>query len=325
MAGMRGNVAWLMGQKQTAKGTLATLASSSAVRTPLSGGNISPVREIDQLSETDASRDQGVSYVVTSGVEGTPEMYLRDRVAGFFLYWALGGLATTGTTNFTHTITPSNTLPYVSFWKMMGDTLWEQYQDCQVGSLTISAEAGGPLTIAAGINGLVPTRLTTDPNTTPNVPMESSAVYNFNDVTGAVLLGGSATALIRSFELTIENNIQRQQTDSVTPYDIYVGTREVSLGFDMYFETLTEYNKFHYGGAAGTTISPNIFTTTAQFTFTKGANNSVAFNLPSIAYTEFPVEPSASGDPVVSSVRAVAQRSGSPVITATVKNQQASM
>lgn len=322
MAGMRGNVGWLMGQKQTAKGTLATPAIANAFKTPFSGGSISPVREIDSLAETDSSRDQGVSFVVTSGAEGSPEMYVRDRLIGFFLYWALGAVSTSGTTNLTHTITPNNTLPYVSLWKSMGDLLWESYQDCQIGSLTIASEAGRPLTMTAGVSGLIPTRLTADPSLSPVIPMENSTVYSYNNVTGAVVLGGSATALIRSFELTVENNIQRQQTDSVTPYDIYVGTRTVSLGFDLFFETLAEYNKFHYGGAAGTAISPSIFTTSAAFTFTQGVNNSIAFSLPSIAYTEFPVEPSAAGDPVISSVRAVAQRSGSPVLTATVKNQQ---
>ena len=136
-------------------------------------------------------------------------------------------------------------------------------------------------------------------------------------------LGGGATALVRSFELTIENNVTRQQTDDVTPYDVVEGMREVSLGFDLVFETLDEYNKFHYGGAAGTAISSTIFTTSAVFTFTQSANSAVSFNLPAIAYQEFPIEPDPGGDPVVASVRAVAQRSGSPVVTATVTNSVA--
>ncbi len=319
---MRGNVGWFMAAKQSAKGTPATPAVLTTYKNPFSGGNIMPVREVDRLSETDSSRDQGVSYVVTSGVEGSPEFYVRDSSIAAYLFWVLGGIATTGTTNYVHTITPANALPYVTAWKSMGDLLWERYQDCQVGSLSISAEAGQPLTATAGIQGLIPTRLTADPSTAPAIAIEAGSVYNFNDAT--VTLGGAATALIRSFELTIENNIQRQQTDAVTPYDVYVGTREVSIGFDMYFETLDEYNKFHYGGAAGTAVSATVFTTTAAFQFDKGANNQILFTLPSIAYEEFPVEPSAGGDPVIVSVRAVGQRSGSPIVTAVVKNQQIS-
>lgn len=327
MAGLRGNVAWLMAQKQSARGTAATpavpaAAVSGAYKLPFSGGNIGPMRELDNLSETDASRDQGVTYVSSSGVEGSPECYVRDASVGFWLFAALGADAPTGTTpNFTHVFTPANTLPYLTVWRSISDTLFERYRDCKAGSLTISAEAGAPLTVTVGIQGLQASRLTADPSLTPAIPLQSGAVYNYNDA--AVTLGGGATALVRSFELTVENNLTRQQTDDVVPYDVVEGTREVSLGFDLIFETLDEYNKFHYGDAAGTTISPNVYTTSAAFTFVKGTNNEIAFNLPSIAYQEFPIEPDPGGDPIVASVRAVAQRGGSPVVTATVRNQAA--
>jgi hypothetical protein len=329
MAGLRGNTAWLLAQKQSAKGTLATPVAPVATpgtaggwKMPFSGGNIGPVRETDALSETDSSRDVGVSYVSSSGVEGSPEFYVRDASIPFWLLASLGAIATGGTTpNFEHTITPAASLPYISCWRNISDTLWESYRDCKVGSLSISAEAGGTLTATAGIQGVLPTRLTSAPGAV--VDLDDGPVYKFHDrpSAGVVTLGGGATALVRSFELTIENNLQRQQTDAVTPYDVYEGQREVSLGFDLIFESLDEYNKFHYGGAAGTAIANDIFTTSAVFTFERGVNNSIAFNLPSIAYQEFPVEPNAGGDPIVASVRAVAQRSGSPVVTATVKNQ----
>jgi hypothetical protein len=323
MAGLRGNIAWFMAAKQSAKGAAATPAVLTTYKMPFSGGNIGPIRNTDNLSETDSSRDQGVTYVVNSGVEGSPEFYVRDASIGFWLWAALGADAVTGTMpNFSHAITPANSLPYITCWRDVGDLLWEQYRDCKVGTLTISADAGAPLQATASIKGLQTTRLTSDPSTSPVIPIQSSQVYNYNNAT--VTLSSGATALVRSFELTIENNVDSQQTDDVIPYDVYEGTREVSLGFDLYFETLAEYNNFHYGGAAGTAVSPNVYTTNALFSFSLGANNSIAFNLPSIAYQEFPVEPSAAGDPVVASIRAVAQRGGSPVLTATVANQVAS-
>ena len=330
MAGLRGNVAWLLAQKQSAKGTLATPSApvptpgtAGGYKMPFSGGNIGPVRTTEQLSETDASRDQGVTYVSTAGVEGSPEFYVRDNSIPFWLLCVLGSNVTSGTTpNWIHTLTPANSLPYISCWRNISDTLWESYRDCKVGSLSISAEAGGVLTASAGIQGLLPTRLAAAPGAA--VSIDSGPVYQFSDrpTAGVVTLGGGATALVRSFELTIENNLQSQQTDNVTPYDVYEGQREVSLGFDLIFESLDEYNKFHYGGAAGTAVSKDVFTTSAVFTFEKGTNNSISFNLPSIAYQEFPVEPSPGGDPIIASVRAVAQRGGSPILTATVKNQQ---
>lgn len=422
MAGFRGNVAWLMAAKQSVKGTPATVATATTYKLPFSGGSIGPVRELDNLAETDASRDQGISYVVNSGVEGSPEFYVRDSSVTAWLYWALGAIASTpgtaavttialtgvptgGSISYTatvggntyttaplafnanaaavaaafnalpgfptvvgaggplptavtltssgsgplptitiatnaltggtaptstivvttpgvaasHIVTPSNSLPYITAWRNIANTLFEQYSDCKVGSLSISAEAGQPLTATAGVQGLRTTRLPTTPDPSNLAPIQAEQVYNFNDAT--VTLGGTVSALVRSFELTIENNLQRQQTDDVVPYDVYEGQREVTLGFDLIFETLDEYNKFHYGGAAGTAVSKDIYTTSAVFQFDKSNGNQLLFTLPSIAYQEFPVEPSASGDPVTVSVRAVGQRTSSSIVTATVKNQ----
>jgi hypothetical protein len=321
VAGLKGNVAWLLANKQASKGTpAAATAVGGAFKMPLTGGSIGPTRTTDNLSETDASRDRGNTYVQQTGTEGTPEFYVRDASIGFWLHKVLGADGVTGTTNYVHAITPSNTLPYVTAWRMIGDTLYEQFLDCKVGSMTISAEAGAPLTASVGLMGRSATRLTTAPDSATPVAVDNGPVYNYNDVTGAVTLGGSVTALVRSFELTIENNLSVQQTDSSIPYDVVEGTREISLGFDLIFETLAEYNKFHYGGAPGTTQVPSVFTTDAAFVFTKGANNSVGFNLPVIAYEEFPVEPDAGGDPITVSVRAAAQRT-TTILTATVKNQ----
>jgi hypothetical protein len=320
MAGLRGNQAWLLAQKQTVKGTAAVPALTSAYKMPFTGGNIAPTRETDRLTETDASRDAGQTYIASSGVEGTPEFYVRDAAAAFWLYAVLGAVATTGAgPNYTHTLTPANTLPYITVWRDLSDTLYEEFRDCKVGSLSVSAEAGAPLTMSAGIQGLQATRLTAAPDTATPVPLQSGTVYNYNDAT--VTLGGGATALVRSFDLSIENNLSRQQTDNVVPYDVVEGMREVSLGFDLIFETLDEYNKFHYGGAAGTSIASTVYQTDALFTFSLGANNSIAFNLPRIVYEEFDVAPDPGGDPIVVPVRAVAQRGGTPILTATVKNQ----
>lgn len=321
MAGLPGKSAWLGVAKQSAKGTVNAVPT---FRNPFSGGNIAPVRETDRLTETDSARDQGAAYVTTSGVEGTPEIYVRDASIGLYLLAGFGTDTITGTTNFTHTFTPSNsTLPFLTFFKNVGGPagLFERYQDCQVTSLTFSAAAGSPLTCAVGVQGVIPTRLTSDP--AGATVLESAQVINFNNA--AVTLGGAATSLIRSFDFTIENNITRQQTDDVVPYDLSAGQREISLGFDMLFENLDEYNKFHYGGISGTVESPTIFTSSAVFTFTLGANNELSFSLPSIAYEEFPVEPSPSGDPITVSVRAVAQKAtGVPnLVTAVLKNQTA--
>ncbi len=318
MAGLSGKSAWFAGAKQSAKGTAATAA---IFKSPFSGGSINPRRDTDRLAETDSSRDQGAAYITSGGVEGSPEVYVRPNSIGYYLHGVMGDVATAGTDpNFTHTFTPGLALPLYTFWKNVGGAtgLYERYVDCKIGALTISADAGAPLTAAATIMGVTPSRLTTDPADT--LELDSETVFNFNNA--AVTIGGAATRLVSSFELSIENNIDAQQTDDFLPYDISVGQREISLGFDMIFENLTEYNKFHYGGAAGTAISDSIFTSSAQFTFTLNTNTEIVFALPSVAYEEFPVEPDPGGDPITVSVRAVAQKTTGvdDLLTVTLKN-----
>src|SRR5688572_17211825 len=144
MAGLSGKAAFLAGAKQTVKGTAI---ANPAFQNAFSGGSIGPVRETDRLSETDSSRDQSSAYIVTSGVEGSPEVYVRPRTIGWYLLGVLGSNVTTGSMpNFIHTMKPGTTLPYFTLWKNVGGAtgLYEKYTDCQFGSATFSAEAGGP-------------------------------------------------------------------------------------------------------------------------------------------------------------------------------------
>lgn len=321
MAGLKGNVAWLAAAKQTAKGTPNTTYTYAM---PFVGGNIQPTREVARLSETDSSRDVGIGYMSQVGVEGTPEVYVRDASIGFWGQAALGLSTPSGTTNYTHVQTPANTLPYLTLARNIGDLLWEQFNDCKVTSLTLRASATEPLTAAIGVTGRSTIRLTSAP-TIPALAAETP--YNYNDSAtpnGTVTIGAVTTYAVSAFETTVENNVNYQWVNSFVPYDLVEGQRTATLGFDLIMEDLVEYNKFHYGGAAGTTQSGTLFETTATFMFYKTTNNSLKIEYLHLIYEEFPVEPSAAGDPVVVSVRGSSQRNAvDPVIKITLKNQVA--
>lgn len=315
MAGLSGNIADLSFSKQSAKGTPNT---TYVARTDLSGGNIAPSKDVDNLSETDSSRDQGISFVRQTSVAGAPEFYARDAFMHTVLEAALGAKATSGATNYTHTLTPANSLPYLTVYRQIGNLLFEQFNDIKINELTVSADTGSPLVVTMDVLGRSATRLTS----AATVPAKSTqSPYNMNEAT--VQLAGSVTALVSSFDMTLSNNLQVQQTDDSVPYDLAEGLRELTLGFRMIFETLDEYNRFHYLTTTGTAQGNTLSTVAANFSFSKGANNSIAFDFPSLAYEEFPVDPDPSGDSITVDVRARAQRSGSPIVTATVKNQTA--
>lgn len=326
MAGLKGNIGWIMAMKQVSAGTLVTPAiptgsANGAYKQALAGGGFGVARSIGQLAETDSSRDQGVSFVQAISSTGAPSFYVRDDSLGFWLQAALGADAVTGTTNFTHTITPSNTLPYLSLWRDVSDTLWEAFLDCKVSSIVITGAAGNPMTAAVTLQGRTPTRLTTDPSLSPAIPLSNGYAYNYNDMN--VTLAGGATALVSGFTLTIDNNVTQQQTDAATTLDVVEGQRTVECDFDLIFATLDEYNKFHYGSISGTTVNPAIYTTSVAFTGANGANNGFSFTLPSIAYTDFPVDVNPNGDPISVAVKSVGQRNASPIVTAVVNNQVA--
>ena len=257
--------------------------------------------------------------------------------------FTVAGQANPGTTTFsggtvsksgTHTITPSDSLglPYFTFWRNQSDTLWESFTDCQFGELTLKGEAGAPLSVTTAIMGLTPTRSDTEfAATSWNTKTTTDTVYNYNNATIALggtagstglVTGATATGLVRSVEIQITNSLNVQQTDDVTPYDMVPGQRQVNISFDLILDSLAEYNKFFYGSSTGTAISSSIYTTPMQLTFANGSN-SIKFDIPSVAYEAFPVQPNPNGDPIVVSVRAQAPRTGDPakpIITATVVN-----
>lgn len=317
MALIKSNVAWVQGAKQTAKGIPYV---TPKWRTRVSSDDrIAPRAETATFPETDGSRDAPNSEKMQGGSEGAFAFGVRDELFHWFAELALGDKVTTGATNFVHTSVGANTLPYFGAEQMLGDTLWERFDDLVANELTVSVEAGGFMTASLSAMGLGATRQTAVPGTLAT--LASGALYTFNEAT--VTLGGAATGVIRSMNLTLSNNVTLLQTDAITPYDVQIGLREVTLGFDMLFENLDHYNLFHYGTITGTTQSPTTSTTDLLFDFTKSANNSITFDFDSVNYEEFPIGPDPGGEPIIVSARVRARRSGTQLLKIVTKNQNA--
>lgn len=317
MAGLRGSQAYFVAAKQTVKGTPVTKWQDTYF---FEGGNIAPSRSTDQLSETDSTRNAGDYFVQQTAVEGSPEVYVRDTSIHHLLEYALGTATHTGTTNFTHTITAAAALPYVTMGKGQGGTLFEQYNDTKVDSLDLAWATASPGTAALNVMGLAAVRQASEWATESAPPAAASAApLNWN--VAEVTLAGAETRLLSSFELSIANNLALQQTDNSVPLDVVEGIMAVTGGFDMIFENLKEYNKFHYGTESGTVQVPTLATTTMKVVLESGTNNKLTFELPKIAYTEFPVEPDPGGAPVTASVKFAAQRTSEGFVKAIVLNQ----
>jgi Phage tail tube protein len=331
---VRSNVAWAAVGEQVAKGT--PLATVKAFKTRLaSDARINPRAETAVFAETDGSRDAPNSEKVTGGAEGGFAFGVRDSFFHKVAEWTIGtgSKATTGTTNYVHTIsspqaTPVTDMKYLTVDQALGGTTAslvagatsqiEQYSDMVINELSVTVEAGGFMTASLTLSGRVPTRLGTAP---PALAEAGDALYQYNDA--AVSLGGSGTGLIRSMNMTIGNNVQLLQTDDIVPYDVHVGTREVTLGFDMLFENFDHYNTFHFGSTTSANQSAATTVTDLNFLFTKGVNNSIEFDFDAVNYEEFPIAPDTGGDPIIVSARVRARRNTNGLTKIIVKNQTA--
>lgn len=319
MAGLRGNQAFFVVAAQSGKGVEPTKWQDTLLFTD---GNMAPSRQTDQLSETDSNRNAGDFFVTQTGSEGSPSAYVRTASIHHLLEYALGTAAHEGSEEkFTHKVSSAAALPYITLGKGQGATLFEQFNDCKVDELSLNWSTGQPGTVGLSVMGRSAVRKTEQWKEALAPPATSTLPpLNFNKAT--VKIGGAETRLVSSFELTISNNLTVQQTDDSIPFDIVEGPLAVTLGFDFIVEDLKEYNKFHYGGEAGTAQSADIFTTeNLTFEFAgHDANNNLKLVIPKTAYTEFPVEPDAGGAPVTAAVRGAAQRHSEGFVQATVKN-----
>jgi hypothetical protein len=291
MPAVSGNVVTLGIAKQTVKGTPA---ASPTYKLKLTGGDIAPVREIIQLAETDATRQQGKNMVVSSRVEGSPEFYVRPTDFALLAYFALGAVSTSGASDYTHTITPANAGPYFTLWKAIGGSvLVDQYSDCRITGLRIRGQAGQPLTCGIDVVGLVALLGQTDPVLAPVT--QDPLVYPQVTVTK----GGAAPGTVESFEINYANNgVTLQGDKQLNPYEYVWGELAVSGTLTMLFESDATYRAFHTGSTSGTVPSTTIFSETLSILAQASATLSVEAVMAAVAYDAYPVPPDPGGAPI---------------------------
>lgn len=246
--------------KQTAKGTAATTAT---YQVPLTGGNIMPARSTSDVEETTTTRLRSQSFVENVSVEGEPEYAIRLPSLGLLLYGAMGAKAVTGAADpYTHTFTLANTQPWMTFWRMAADLVYERFVDVKT-NLTITSEAGQPVRASFSLQGLTNSSLTSATHTTAlaSVILDNGDVLMHYDGAGAFQVEGTAVSSIERIALSINNNYTLQQGDSITGYDVSEGMRDITIETTQSITDAALYNRFHYGSASpssGTAANVNV-------------------------------------------------------------------
>lgn len=238
--------------KQTARGTAATAA---AYRIPLVGGTVRPRRVVNVLEETSNSRLRNIAYVSEVGAEGTPEYALRPEPAALLYYAALGTVQTTGAADpYEHAITEAAEQPWLTFWRMLDNKVYEKLVDCKVVQLVQTSEKGQPVRVALTIMGLDPQAIESGDYATEVAVSESAGrpIMHY-DGAGKFLVEGVAVSSIERIVTTINNQSSFQQGDAVRGYDVSEGMLAISHEVMHLIEDAAVYNRYHYGSATPST------------------------------------------------------------------------
>lgn len=332
VAANRADIAFAL---QTAKGAAA---SASVYRTYMTGGRQpGQSRTQEDFEETTGDRMRSGSYVSGAHVEGNPVIFAMPKSLAAILYAVLGGIVTSGASDpYLHTLTPASTLPYLTFWRWLGDLLFEKSVDCKITQVVIHGESGKPITITATIQGLSPTSQTAHETT---VAVEAAQRFMHYDGAGALQVEGTAVAHIRSFDLTINNNGQIIPGDALTPYDVAETLLEVTLRTTQLVVAASLWNRIHYGSAspsANTVPSPDPLVLAGSpagidFKWTRvaaspGPERSFEILIPNVVAMPFDIEPATGPEPLTQEVTYKAyQPSSGASITAKVKNGAAAV
>lgn len=324
MAGISSAIGYIGAAKQTIKGTAI---ANPANKWPLAARpSLRPVKTRQRYTATDTGRDLGPAYTSQMLVQGDFQVYCEPQSIASLLYYALGANADSGTTpNYTHTLTPANDLPWVTFFRMVGAVVFEQFIDCKVTSLRIEGSAGNALLVTISVIGIQSTFSAADFTGTIIQP----SGYLYPEGFGTLKLDTVAQP-IQDFALEINNNLSPFQADNYTLQDVDPGKREITLSFTMRLTgaiAAPDYRAFFYGSDVGTVLSPVVAMHAFDFTFTRVAVNTLLQILaPQVEYASVPIDADPGGAPIEVAVSGTVERpAGGTILTAIAKDQNASV
>lgn len=327
------NVAWAI--QSSGKGTAA---SSSAFRCYMAGGDQPHSETVkEDFEETTGARMLSDAYISQVSAAGAPEFFLMPKMAGALLYGAMGSKAVTGSGDpYTHTFTHGTTLPYLTFWRMLANSLFEKFVDNKITHLKIHGESGKPIRITPTIMGLTPSFLSAAEAT---AAVEKTDRFLHYDGSGALLVEGTAVASIRSFDIDIDNGGALEPGDSLTPYDVSESRLEVVVATEQLVTDFALWNRLHYGASSPSNADTPTRTplelagspaglswTWTRVASSPGPERSLKVAIPRVQVDPFDDQPTTAAEPLRRTVtyRAYAPTDGSSPVTATLKNGVAS-
>lgn len=311
--------------KQSGK---ASAASTATFGHGLTDGAIMSV-EVDQSIEEHTSATRTSNDVnrtaITAGVDFTCRAHPKS--IGLWAYGALGGISTSGVGPYTHTISSSSDLPYLTSFGTLASNYFK-IQDLKVDELGFSWSGNDPLEVSVSGMGTQMSILGANYTTTND---ESTAAY-FTPVDGTFSVdvdangsGTSATAKINSGEVTVSNNADSVMVSgTIYPDDIIVGRQEVEVSFDITPDDLTLWKTIVTGTSSGSSVSSSVMYGNFSMQFVNGTNT-LTLAATRVAFTcDFPDADPSGGTITLTLAGLVVSNAGASPLTVTLVNSQAS-
>jgi hypothetical protein len=172
-------------------------------------------------------------------VGGSVELPLLYEGSGLLIKAAMGSVSTTGAgPSYTHTFTPSATLPSLTCELQRGTGSSEKFLGCMISSLSFSGSAGEEIMMSVEF-------IAQDANSRAGSASSTfgSGRQVFHFEAGTLSFGGN-TYNVRSFECTIDNKLERRQVlgDKKTLEPAINDVREAMFNLTLEMEDDNLYN-----------------------------------------------------------------------------------
>lgn len=292
---------------QTAQGAAATAPVVSFHASGDSNG-LSAERSTESIKLTKGSPVDAGTYIseVSPKFEATTLGF--PKMLTYLAYAALGKIESEGSAApYTHTITPGESLPYVTVFEQKGSSsaALAQLVDAKVDSLKLTAEGVAPISFDMAVNGCAMEWLTA---TAWNGPAFSLAEGWFTLAGAEVLFSlstGTPVAVpvgvnLSKLELEIANGVEGQAIlGSAVPGDQVEGGTTVTASIEGTSDSTEMYREVITGSKTGKELASSVVIGSLQMTFNHSTNedHKLILKVPAIPWTCDAMAVSTDGGP----------------------------
>ncbi len=155
---------------------------------------------------------------------------------------------------YTHTLTPVDALPWLTFEDSIDATLIRQYVDSVVDKFTLKVAAGECLSLAASILAIKENTITATA-----VTEETGPVLTFDEAT--ITFDGAATLPFSMVQFDFDNKCSSDEykLGSRLLSDITPKRRDLAFSGEVKMSDTTLYKKINYGGSGVSTVGADMY------------------------------------------------------------------